>query len=90
MHEGGRVLVSNHPCRFRKFAEKTFDFYLEGRDRGLLGKGNGMSRDLLTLGKPQKKVHGWKWKFESSSGLGFGMRFLVMTPKVQATKEKID
>lgn len=36
------------------------------------------------------QVHGGKWKLESSSSLGFGMRFLVMTPKVQATKEKID
>lgn len=36
------------------------------------------------------KVRGRKWKFESSSGLEFGMRFLVMTPKAQATKQNID
>lgn len=45
---------------FRKFTEKTFDFYLEGRDGSLLGKGNGMSWDLFTLGKPQNTGSWWE------------------------------
>ena len=50
----------------------------------------GLIRDSLWLISLQDEGSWWETEMKSRSGLGFGNIFLVMIPKTQMTKEKLD